>query len=103
MNTQKDSFPVRRKTMLERDIERKLCYRIKALGGTCEKFTSPGRRSVPDRLVTLPDGSIVFVELKAPGKKPSNNQAKDHDRRRALGCKVLVIDSFDGIDNAFPL
>lgn len=88
---------------LERDIERKLCWRIKALGGTCEKFTSPGRRSVPDRLVTLPGGLIVFVETKAPGKKATDKQANDHARRRALGCLVLVIDSVEGIDNAFPL
>lgn len=89
--------------MLEKTIEKKLCQRIKALGGECEKFTSPGRRSVPDRLVTLPGGIIVFVELKAPGKKPTDNQSRDHERRRALGCTVLVIDSLEGIDDAFPL
>lgn len=89
--------------MLEKTIEKKLCQRVKALGGECEKFTSPGRRSVPDRLVTLPGGIIVFVELKAPGKKPTDNQSRDHARRRSLGCTVLVIDSQEGIDNAFPL
>lgn len=81
--------------MLERDIERALCKRVKELGGTCEKFTSPGKRSVPDRLVTLPGGRIVFVELKAPGKKPTELQLKDHERRRALGCDVRVIDSME--------
>ena len=86
--------------MLERDIEAALVRRVKALGGMCEKFTSPGRRSVPDRLVTMPDGRIVFVELKAPGKKPTENQIRDHARRRALGCEVVVIDSKDGA-NAF--
>lgn len=89
--------------MLEKTIEKKLCQRIKALGGECEKFTSPGRRSVPDRLVTLPGGIIIFIEVKAPGKKPTDNQSRDHDRRRALGCTVLVIDSSEGIDDAFPL
>lgn len=89
--------------MLERDVENYLVKRIKALGGMAEKFTSPARRSVPDRLVTLPQGRVVFVELKAPGKEPTEKQAKDHNRRRALGCEVLVIDSKEGIDNAFPL
>lgn len=89
--------------MLEKTIEKKLCQRIKALGGECEKFTSPGRRSVPDRLVTLPGGIIIFIEVKAPGKKPTDNQSRDHERRRALGCTVLVIDSSEGIDDAFPL
>jgi len=81
--------------MLERDIERALCKRVKELGGMCEKFTSPGKRSVPDRLVTLPGPRYIFVELKAPGKKPTEAQKKDHERRRALGCDVRVIDSME--------
>lgn len=79
--------------MLERDVEKALVKRVKELGGKCEKFTSPGRRSVPDRLVTLPGGKICFVELKAPGKKPTAGQLKDHRERRALGCEVYVIDN----------
>ena len=88
--------------MLERDIENYLVRRIKELGGIAEKFTSPGRRSVPDRLVSLPGGRIIFVELKAPGKKPTENQMRDHQRRRAMGFIVLVLDSKEAIDDAFP-
>ena len=88
--------------MLESKIEAYLVRRIKQLGGMAEKFTSPGRRSVPDRLVTLQNGRIVFVELKAPGKRPTDNQKRDHERRIALGCEVLVIDTLEGVDNAFP-
>ena len=86
--------------MLEREVENTLVKRVKELGGTCEKFTSPGRRSVPDRLVTLPGGKIVFVELKAPGKKPTEKQLRDHQRRRDLGCDVRVIDNKEDA-NAF--
>ena len=82
-------------------MENALVRRVKKLGGTAEKFTSPGRRSVPDRLVTLPSGSIIFVELKAPGKKPTEQQARDHERRRKLGCDVRVIDSVEAA-RAFP-
>ena len=87
--------------MLEEDVENALVRRVKKLGGTAEKFTSPGRRSVPDRLVTLPGGSIIFVELKAPDKKPTEKQARDHERRRKLGCDVRVIDSVEAA-RAFP-
>jgi predicted transcriptional regulator len=80
---------------LEKDVEAALVRRVKALGGLCEKFTSPGRRSVPDRIITMPDGQIIFVELKAPNKKPTEAQMKDHERRRALGCDVRVIDNKD--------
>jgi len=87
--------------MLEATVERRLCRRVKTLGGKCDKFVSPGRRSVPDRLVTLPGGRIIFVELKAPGKKPTPLQEKDHAERRALGCDVRVIDTVEAAD-AFP-
>ena len=87
--------------MLERYIESALVKRVKELKGLCEKFTSPGRRSVPDRLVTLPGNVVIFVELKAPGKRPTPLQLRDHQRRRALGCDVRVIDSLEQV-RVFP-
>lgn len=43
--------------MLEKKIEERLRTRVeKVLGGIAFKFTSPNRRSVPDRLVLLPGG-----------------------------------------------
>lgn len=86
--------------MLERDVEKALVKRVKELGGLCEKFVSVNNRAVPDRLVTLPGGRVLFVELKAPGKKPTKLQDKDHAKRRALGVKVLVIDNVEDA-NAF--
>lgn len=87
--------------MLEKDLERKFVRHVEKLGGMAEKFTSPGRRSVPDRLVTLPKGRIIFVEMKREGAKPTELQLRDHAKRRALGCDVRVIDSLEAID-AFP-
>jgi len=87
--------------MLERDIEQALCKRVKALGGLCEKFTSPARRSVPDRLITLPGGVIIFVECKRPNGKPTKKQTLDHSKRRSLGCDVRVISTQEAV-NAFP-
>lgn len=87
--------------MLEKQIEVLFIKRVKALGGLCEKFTSPGRAAVPDRIVTLPGNRIIFVELKRPGGTPTELQLRDHARRRALGCDVRVIDSKEQID-AFP-
>lgn len=80
---------------LEKDVEAALVRRVKSLGGLCEKFTSPGRRSVPDRLVIMPNGQIIFVELKRPGSKPTDAQLKDHAKRRELGCDVRVIDNLE--------
>ena len=83
--------------MLERDIEAYLVKRCKDIGALCDKFTSPQRRSVPDRLITF-GGRVLFVELKATGKKPTEAQVRDHDRRRAAGAEVVWLDSKAGVD-----
>ncbi|WP_025120638.1 MULTISPECIES: VRR-NUC domain-containing protein [unclassified Serratia (in: enterobacteria)] len=74
-------------------IESNLVKQVKAAGGTAYKFTSPGHRSVPDRLVLLPGGRAVFVECKAPGEAPRPDQVREHNRLRALGFTVVVLDS----------
>jgi hypothetical protein len=83
--------------MRESDIEAYLVARIKAQGGHAYKFTSPARRSVPDRLIVWPGGRICFVECKAPGQRPTPAQAREHDRLRALGCIVHVVDSVEAV------
>jgi len=90
-------FKMPKKTVKESTIEeyfRKQCVKR---GWLCEKFTSPSKRSVPDRVVTMP-GRIIFVELKAPGKKPTELQKKDHERRSRLGHDVWVIDTKEKVD-----
>ncbi|WP_443256015.1 VRR-NUC domain-containing protein [Xenorhabdus sp. IM139775] len=74
-------------------IERHLVNEVKKLGGIAYKFVSPGRRGVPDRVVVLPNGRVVFVECKAPGEKPRPDQLREHERLRALGQTVVVLDS----------
>ncbi len=84
--------------MKESVIERYLVREVEKRGGLCEKFVSPGRRSVPDRIITWPFGVIHFVEVKASGKEPRADQLRDHARRRALGVSVFLIDSKAGVD-----
>lgn len=84
--------------MLEKEIEKYLCDQIKKVGGMCDKFTSPNRRSVPDRLVTLPFQPMFLVECKAPKKKATEAQERDHNRRRQLGVTVYVVDSKESVD-----
>jgi hypothetical protein len=79
----------------ESTVENNLVKKVKAAGGTAYKFTSPGRKAVPDRLVLLPGGRVVFVECKAPGELPRADQMREHNRLRALGFKVVVLDSKD--------
>ena len=83
--------------MREKEIEKKLTLEAKKRGGLAVKFVSPGMAGVPDRLVLLPGGKIVFVELKAPGRKMSQRQVKVAKRLAELGHIVRVIDSIEGI------
>jgi len=90
--------------MLEAEIESKVCAYAKTKGLTAEKFTSPNRRSVPDRMFTGPNGLIFFIEFKATGKKGTiglnrpghpGQQYRDHERRRANGFRVYVVDDIE--------
>lgn len=51
---------------LEKDIEQKLRKMVEKAGGKCLKWVCPGWSGVPDRIVLLPGGKIVFVETKRP-------------------------------------
>lgn len=85
----------------EKQIEQYLVKRVKELGGKAYKFVSPGNAGVPDRLVCLPGGKMVFVELKAPEKKPTALQIVKHRELQNLGFRVLVIDSKELVDREF--
>ena len=83
--------------MREKAIERKLVQSVTHMGGLALKFTSPGMAGVPDRLLLFPNGKIVFVEMKAPGKQPTKLQRLRHAQLRDLGFRVYVIDSEESI------
>lgn len=85
--------------MREKDIENYLRGQVKKAGGKAYKFESPGNDGVPDRLVVFPGNRIFFVELKAPGKKPRPLQVKQMNDLKKFGCKVLVIDSIQGVND----
>lgn len=56
------------------------------------KFTSPGVRGVPDRIL-IGQGKTVFVELKRPGGKPRLSQTVVFNRIKSHGGKLYVVDS----------
>lgn len=79
--------------MKEREIEIYLIEQVrKELDGIAYKFTSPGRRSVPDRLCVV-DKEVFFVECKATNEVATPAQLREHDRLRALNQWVYVVSS----------
>ena len=83
--------------MTEKQIERKFIREVKALGGICPKWVSPGFDGVPDRLVFLPGCHFGLVEVKAPGKKPRPIQKARHRLLKRLGFQVFVLDDIQQI------
>ncbi len=83
--------------MRESEIEKKLVIHIKKLGGIAYKFSSPNRKSVPDRLCIMPNGRAFFVETKSTGKAPTLLQLHEHELLRSLGHTVLVIDNLEDV------
>lgn len=86
-------------TESEKVLEAELRERCKALGWMCIKLTSQYQRGLPDRLILMPGGRVCFVEIKTTGKKPTALQRMTHERLRALGYRVEVVDTTESLDN----
>lgn len=82
----------------EKVVERKLVEAVKANGGMCIKLLCDQLTGLPDRMCLFPNHKIVFVELKTTGRKPKRIQLFIHDKLRALGFRVEVIDSVEGVE-----
>lgn len=92
--------------MRESKVEKHLVARARANGGAVRKVRWLDRVGAPDRLVMFPptdtaDGVLVWVELKAPGKKPEPRQEREHAELRLMGQHVEVLDSTAAVDEFF--
>ena len=87
-----------RGTMVEKQIEQKLIAVVKALGGMAIKINSLSMSGLPDRLVLLPGGEVIFIELKAPGKEMRPLQVKRKRQLEGLGFSVYCIDDVKQIN-----
>ena len=83
----------------EKVLEAELRERCKTLGWMCIKLTSQYQRGLPDRLILMPGGRVCFAEIKTTGKKPTALQKLTHERLRALGYRVEVVDTTESLDN----
>ena len=72
--------------MTEKEVERKLVRMIAKHGGYCLKWVCPGWLGVPDRIILLPRGRVIFAELKRPqGGRIGKPQKVWRDRLARLG------------------
>lgn len=83
--------------MREKAIELKLRKVVEQAGGVAIKYPATLVAGFPDRIILMPNGRVSFVEVKAPGKKPTAIQQWWHTKLIGLGFKVYVIDSVEQI------
>lgn len=85
--------------VLEKSIEEHLIDRVRSMGGVCIKLKPFGNTGLPDRLVVLPEGRVVFVELKRPkGGVVAAKQTYWIKTLKALGVEAHVWNTKEQID-----
>ena len=83
----------------EAQIERYLFNEIRKLKGIAYKFTSPGHAGVPDRIILLPNGITVFVELKKETGRLSALQIETIKSLQNNNIEVYVLYSKEEVDD----
>lgn len=83
----------------EKALERRLVKECEKQGLLCLKYTNAIQAGYPDRQIVLPDGMVVWAEIKSRGKKPTPLQERRHEQLRRLGHRVDIIDSPESIDH----
>lgn len=87
----------------EKSIERYLVNQAKLNGLPCLKYSNPNMVGYPDRLLVLRGGSVIWIELKSKGRKPTKMQECRIAELRALGHTVEVIDNKADIDKLIKI
>ena len=84
----------------EKQVEQYLCQCVRRVGGKAYKWVSPGCCGVPDRIIFLPGGVIVLVELKAPGKRFNLSKAQKLETHRIeeMGTCVYILSTKEEVD-----
>ena len=83
----------------EKTLEARLVREIEARGGMALKYTSQYHRGIPDRIVLLPGGLTIFVELKSTGQKPTKLQMHAIRKLIQMGHWVEIIDRTGLLDS----
>lgn len=82
----------------EKSIERYLTKQAIQNGLPCLKYANPNMVGYPDRLLVLPGGRVIWVELKSKGRKPTKIQLMRINELTGMGHQVKVIDNKADID-----
>lgn len=79
----------------EASIERKVVDYCRDHNVLAYKFVSPNQRGVPDRILVLPDGRVIFVELKAPEGSCTKLQLHEQKKLTDHNAEVWVVNNYE--------
>ena len=82
--------------MLEKDLEAWLGKELKSRGCLYYKTVSPGHVGFPDRIAVLPDGAVIFIELKTDTGVLSATQKACHRQLKKNNAMVHVVKGYTG-------
>ena len=82
----------------ERDVESYLAKTLEEIGLKTYKFIPDNRVGMPDRIVTLPEGRVLWVETKTRGGKLSVVQQLRHKELKEQGQRVATVWTKKDID-----
>jgi Holliday junction resolvase len=81
----------------EKVLEAKLVEHVKKKGGLAIKLSSMFIKGLPDRLVLLPGGRILFIEVKTTGMQLRPAQGHIAVKLINLGFTFILLDSSEQI------
>lgn len=82
----------------EKYFEKRLRDELAKAGIPCLKYFNPHETGYPDRIVLLPGGHVVWVELKSTGMAPTRMQLYRHAELRRQGHSVDVVSTSEELE-----
>lgn len=83
----------------EEDIEQYLVRQVtKVLKGRANKYSTPGRRAAPDRILLWAVDNTAFVECKRPGESPTPKQDLELKKLWKTGHSATWVDTREKVD-----
>ena len=98
MNNKRLENIVKHAELSEKSIERYLVDLVSRLGGICLKYSNPNMVGYPDRVVLLPGGVTIWIELKSAGRHVTKIQQIRIADMAAMGHKIFIADNEEDIN-----
>lgn len=92
----KNRYVRRARIVREKAVEKRLTDEAKKIGCMVVKLSCDGTNGMPDRLIIMPNGKVIFIETKRPKNgRVSSLQDYTIKKLRQLGHRAYVINTIE--------